>query len=371
MSDTTKIAVVGCGNVSIHRHLPILTSLKDVKVVAVADTNSANLDFAAETFNIDQRFTSYRDITGIREIDAVAICSPPATHHEIARECLRSGKHVFIEKPVTLSLSECDELIHLSHETGLKAMVGFKLRFHRLFQQAVSQVHNDDFGSVNMIRYVASSRYTGSEPDWLRCRNSGGGMLIEEGVHAFDFLRLVTRSEILEVSAITQDGELEDEIVTVTVSLTGGIQASVVLAKGSSEYHHIDLFCEKGRLEISRFQSDGITFFQSGCYPGSIKMRKRKLINLFTSLPQVVKSYFLGGANIICYRDQWKHFFSAIRYNTELSATLYDGREALSATLAAIASANYARPVKLTEILENDISKTTMVTTATPKLPGG
>src|SRR5881392_670419 len=112
MERATKIrlGIIGCGGVTERHHLPALCRVRDIEVIALADIDSLRAERLGRRFNIGLHYPSYSDLLETTRIDAVAVCVPPQLHAEVALAALDHGKHVFIEKPLALSLSDCDTL---------------------------------------------------------------------------------------------------------------------------------------------------------------------------------------------------------------------------------------------------------------------
>jgi len=251
-----RLGLVGCGNVAVNRHLPVLQSLKDAQVVALADTNKDHLNRAADRFHVKKRYGDFRALLGDPEVEALAICTPPQTHVDIALAGLEAEKHLFIEKPLALSLDDCDRLVERAAQSPCKVMVGFKLRWHRLVRQARDILRRGDLGDLRAIRYVATGQHKEHEPEWLKRREQGGGMLIEFAVHTFDLWRFLLQSEIEEVFALSRSGQWEDETATVTARMANGVLATAVLSKGTAENHEVEIYGQNARLFVSRFRFD-------------------------------------------------------------------------------------------------------------------
>ena len=347
MASVVKIGLIGCGNVAMKRHLPILQSFKDVEITTLADTDMDRLDRAIKKFGALKAFEDYRALIEDSTISTVVICTPPESHAEIAHLAIQAGKHLFIEKPLALSVQDCDKLITLAKQSSLKIMVGFKLRWHRLVRQAKNLLSSEVLGPVKAIRYVATCAYREHEPEWLKYRRSGGGMLIEYGVHMFDLWRHLLVSEVEEVFAISQTGFWEDETASLTARMANGVQATAILSKGTGENHEIEIYGGNGRLRISRYRIDGLEYYPKYKFPGNINIRIENIARTLKSFSQVISSFRQGGDHMACYNAQWDHFISAIQQNTEVKSTLKDGRYALQAVMAAVESTSKGNPVRI------------------------
>mgnify|MGYP002265839601 CR=1 FL=1 len=124
MKENTKIAVIGLGGVAQLVHLPILSKINSVDIVAVSELNKTRLRTVAEKFNIKERFTDFQEMIGKVEFDAAIISTPTNTHKDIAVELLNKGKHVLIEKPIALNFGEAKEIDDAAKKNKKNAISG-------------------------------------------------------------------------------------------------------------------------------------------------------------------------------------------------------------------------------------------------------
>src|ERR1700681_118197 len=127
-STRLRVGFVGCGRATANLHLPGFRHLTDWQVIAAADSDEGRLNVAANRFGIPRRYQDYQPLLADSDVDVVAVCVPPRLHAEVSRAALAAGKHVFIEKPLAVSLRECDQLLEQAARSPRKAMVGFNLR---------------------------------------------------------------------------------------------------------------------------------------------------------------------------------------------------------------------------------------------------
>ena len=344
-----RLGLIGCGNVAKNRHLPALRSLRDADVVAVADIEPDRLKQVADKFRIERRYANYRDLLSDPMVEAVAVCAPAYAHTEIALAALDAGKHLFVEKPLALSLDEADRLLERAAQSHCKAMIGFNMRWHRLVRQAREIFERGTLGPVRSIHSVATSRFRTNEPEWLKDRELGGGVLIELGVHSFDLWRFLLQSEIEEVFATSRSDRWDDETAVVVARMASGALASALLSKGTAEQSEMDIYGEQGRLHVSRYRFDGLDFLPALRFPGSVQTRLRSIAHTLAELPQAVVTIRQGGHYVASYRAEWQHFLTAVQHDSPLESTLEDGRRALQVVLAALQSASLGRPVSVAQ----------------------
>ncbi|MCX7793613.1 MAG: Gfo/Idh/MocA family oxidoreductase [Thermodesulfovibrionales bacterium] len=127
-----KVAVIGVGYLGQH-HARILSEFQDVELSGVVDTDIDRAKEVAALYRT-RAFRDYRDLLG--DIDAVSIVTPTVTHFEICREALIAGKDVFVEKPLTVTIDEAEELVRLSKERNRILQVGHLERYNPAYQRA-------------------------------------------------------------------------------------------------------------------------------------------------------------------------------------------------------------------------------------------
>lgn len=121
-----KVGVIGVGYLG-NFHAQKYAAMAQVELVGVFDRNQARAREIAEACHT-KPFSSYHDL--IKEIEAVSIVTPTTFHHEVGMECLQAGLDVMMEKPITVSLAEADELVQLAADKGCILQVGHLERFN-------------------------------------------------------------------------------------------------------------------------------------------------------------------------------------------------------------------------------------------------
>ena len=133
-----NIGVIGLGEVSQLMHLPILHDLHEkFKIVAVSDVAPSLVDFIKNKYSVKHGFLSSKELITCPDVDAILVLSPDQYHGECISLALQNSKHVFVEKPSTLSSKELEEILELqkSH-TDVVAMVGYMRRYSEAFLKA-------------------------------------------------------------------------------------------------------------------------------------------------------------------------------------------------------------------------------------------
>jgi len=146
-----KICVIGAGYWG-SNHIRTLSKLNALKGVVEPDNNI--LKSFLNTYPDIQRHSNIEDAL-IEDYDGFTIATPAKTHFEIAKIIINAGKHLLIEKPMTLSIEEAEELVTLADENKVNAMVGHVLLFHPAIKKIKKMIENGDIGD---LQYIYSNR---------------------------------------------------------------------------------------------------------------------------------------------------------------------------------------------------------------------
>jgi len=182
-----KVGIVGSGGIAQAVHIPGYQELPDVKVVALCDLNRATLKAAAEKFGVEQTFTDYRQMLRKVDPDIVSVCTPNADHAAPTIAALKAGAHVLVEKPIAMNAAEGRQMVAAAKKAKRLLMVGFQNRYDPAAQFMRRSAGAGDFGEI----YYGEAHYLRRRgiPGWgafIEKKRSGGGALMDIGVHALD-----------------------------------------------------------------------------------------------------------------------------------------------------------------------------------------
>src|SRR5438876_11021639 len=126
--DMLRIAIVGCGKIA-DQHVHAIRRIDDCIIVGLCDRELLMARQLGERFGINACFTDLQGLLETTKPDVVHITTPPGSHHSLARGCLESGSHVYLEKPFTITAGEAESLIRLAEGRDLKITAGHNLQF--------------------------------------------------------------------------------------------------------------------------------------------------------------------------------------------------------------------------------------------------
>lgn len=183
-----KVGVIGVGNIS-NEHIQAYLRNPDVELYAFCDINEEQLNKMGDKYGVSRRFTDMNDLLALPEIDAVSVCTWNAAHAPCTIAALNAGKHVLCEKPMSISKEYAEEMKAAAERNGKLLMIGFVRRFGNDCAILQDFINNDYFGEL----YYAKATYlrrNGNPGGWFGNKElSGGGPLIDLGVHVIDLVR--------------------------------------------------------------------------------------------------------------------------------------------------------------------------------------
>lgn len=274
------VAIVGTG-FGQKVHIPAFQAHHRTEIVAIYHRDINKAKAIAKANHIPHACDSITDIVALPEVQAVSIATPPFLHYEMAKTVLEAGKHLLLEKPVTLNVSEVQELYQLAQKQGVIATVDFEFRFVPAWQLFAELLSADYVGTPRLIRidWLGSSRADTSRPwNWYSSEEKGGGALGSLGSHAFDYIHWlfgpVRRLNAHLTTAIPQrvdpvSGELKpvetDDTCMLSLELANGTPCQVTISAvvHASRTHWVEVYGDRGTLVIgSKNQKDYIHGFE-------------------------------------------------------------------------------------------------------------
>ncbi len=196
-----KFAVFGLGFMG-RTHLATLAGRQDVEVAAVCDTDpdrlsgplgpgGGNLDTGAKTWDDSgvRRSSAPEEILADKQIDAVVVAVPSYLHADMTMAALRAGKHVFCEKPMALTVEDCDRMIAAAREAERVLMIGHCIRFWGEYAVAAELVRSGRYGRLrSLVMSRRSGMPTFGARGWFSDHAKSGGALLDLHVHDVDYL---------------------------------------------------------------------------------------------------------------------------------------------------------------------------------------
>jgi UDP-N-acetylglucosamine 3-dehydrogenase len=324
---SVRFAVVGCGTAAQRIHLPALRA-EAADVTVFASRSRASAEMLRDEWGGGVVAERWEDAIERDDVDAVVIAVPNSLHRDVAIAAATSGKHVLVDKPMACTTEDADEMIAAANANRVVLVPFQNTRFAAPFVAAQRFVAAGRVGEVTGFRAAfghAGPQTWAPRGEWFFDRaRSGGGCLIDLGVHAIDLVRCVTGGDITAVSALVNGcrGDVEADaqlLARMRGGAIGSIHASWSLAAGPDQ--QLTVIGSEGTLHVDN--RTPLTFIDGN------GARERVTLPETTSSPLA-------------------ELLAAIKGERSPSVTAADGRAAVAIVQAAYRSA--AHGSELTEV---------------------
>ena len=198
--------IIGCGGIAYRRAIPGLMLSKNRELVAVMDTNFEMAEKVKDEFGAKYAFKNAEDLLSLDEIDAVYIATPVFCHKELAFMAAKAKKHILLEKPLGLSSDEAKEIYKVCLENDVKLSAGLMMRYSSYHQKIKELISGGVIGQVVSMRAQLTCWHPEIEGVWRQDKaKSGGGALMDMGIHCIDFLQYMSGTKAAAVSCFAQN----------------------------------------------------------------------------------------------------------------------------------------------------------------------
>ena len=201
-----RIGIIGCGKIAQVRHLPEYAANPHVELAGYYDLNTQRAQEMAAQYG-GKVYESYFDLLNDPSIDAVSICVENRSHAEITTYALYAGKHVLCEKPMAVTLAECESMVAAAERNGKHLMIGHNMRFDPVHRKAKELLDGGIIGDIITFRTTMGnagpenwSMEAGST--WFFDKQKAAmGALSDLGIHKVDLLQYLTGQKVIETTA--------------------------------------------------------------------------------------------------------------------------------------------------------------------------
>jgi predicted dehydrogenase len=240
-----RIGVIGVGHHGWH-HVRLYRELSEAAVVAVVDTDPGRLGEVAKEWGV-RAYNDYDLITS--EVDAVSIATPTTSHHRIASHFLRAGKHVFLEKPMAVSVEEAADLIRLADRNDSVLQIGHVERFNPAIK-ALTELLNDP-------RFIECHRLSTYNP-----RGCDVGVVLDLMIHDIDVVLTLVRDRIRTISAVGVEVlSNSEDIANARIEFEKGCIANLTASRVSPEsMRKIRVFQRDAYISLDYGKQEGLIY---------------------------------------------------------------------------------------------------------------
>lgn len=311
-----KVGLIGCGEIALQNHVPGMNSVADkAEIVAMYDIVPEKAEALAKKFELSPVFCKSEDEL-IGMVDAVIIATPNNCHFPQTMKALGAGKHVLVEKPMSYTPEQADEMIDLASKNGLVLQVNQSFRYSRLYNGVRSLVLDGLVGDVITIRSQRTSNKTPNKgwsvgADWFVDPEAEGSLVGDIAVHMADLMQWILNSPAKRIMGITRkrENKVEDNVnalLDFENGATGFLELSWTYPTG---WWSFEVYGTKGTLKTV---DGGFAFIPAGSTTAS-KLYCADSFPVIANSQQCFVDAILNGG-----RDSWKAGREAIALVTAI-----------------------------------------------------
>jgi len=255
--DMLKVAVIGAGSFAKSKHIPNLTKIPKTSLEAIIDKMPANARNTARQYKARMSGTDYTELFD-EDIDLAIITTQHDTHAEIAMGCAEHGFNILVEKPLALNIDDAEAVAKAVKENKVELIVGFNRRFAPLSQTAKKIFANRTTPILMTFRVNSSGM---SKDHWINDPKKGGGAILGEGCHFYDYCNWFIGSEPVDISATMisskEESILDHNNIVGTIKYKDGSLATIIYSTiGNPAFpkERIEIFNDGIALSINDFK---------------------------------------------------------------------------------------------------------------------
>jgi len=200
-----KWGVIGAAGIADRRTIPGLVLADNAELTAVMEVNMELAEKIREKYDAEYAYDNEKDLLANDEVRAVYIASPVVFHFDQIKMAADAGKDILVEKPVALTAAQAQEAVDYCAAKGVKLAAGFMMRFAAYHQEIKRLIGQGKLGDVVNASGQFTCWYPDMEGAWRQYKEqSGGGALMDMGVHLIDLLQYIMDSRIVQVAAMNE-----------------------------------------------------------------------------------------------------------------------------------------------------------------------
>lgn len=263
-----SVALIGAGRAGMIHARNLRASVPHAVLTTVADPVEEAARAACAELELEGYRTDYHNVLADETVDAVVVVTPTKYHCEIVEEAARAGKHILCEKPMAMTVEECERMEAETARCGVKLQLAFMRRFDQSFVRAKQVVDSGAIGDVVMVR--SNTRGPSIPKPWMYDIGKSNGPLAEVNSHDIDTLRWFTGSEFASLYAIGGNYRCPDaradfpdfyDNVVMTATFRNGMQGCIDGAQGVLYGYdaRVEILGTRGCIFLGKTREDAVT----------------------------------------------------------------------------------------------------------------
>lgn len=263
-----KWGIIGCGDVTEVKSGPAFNKIPGSKLVAVMRRNADKAEDYASRHHVPRWYSDADELINDPEVNAVYVATPPQSHALYTRMALQAGKPVYVEKPMGMNASECEEMVRLSDKKGLPLFVAYYRRALPYFLKVKELVDSGSVGEIKLVNlrllWPAKPEESQGNPGWrVNPDVSGGGHFHDLASHQFDYLEFLfgPYRKAVGVSANQASLYKANDIISASLGFETGVVGNGIwcfTVPEKQESEQAELIGSKGKIMFSFFSDNKI-----------------------------------------------------------------------------------------------------------------
>ncbi|HDY89919.1 MAG TPA: Gfo/Idh/MocA family oxidoreductase, partial [bacterium] len=231
-NNSINVGIIGLGNRASHAHIPTILKFPDVKIAALCDISKERLEGAAGNRthiyrdpSIGQKvkkynpslYQDYEALLKQKDLDCIFVATPPDRHKRMVCDALRVGFSVYVDKPMTLTVTDSQAIVKAAKKAKGVFIVGQQLRYNPLLRKKIELIHKGEIGKVVLVSYKVfrgSDRLPSDDQPgkkWILSIEQGGDIILEQGVHWIDVFNWIMGTHPIRAAGLGGQGILFNE----------------------------------------------------------------------------------------------------------------------------------------------------------------
>ncbi|MCJ7752039.1 MAG: Gfo/Idh/MocA family oxidoreductase [Armatimonadetes bacterium] len=327
-----RAGMLGCGGIA-NAHAQVIANLASTELVACCDLARERAESFSQRY-ADGKAEVYTDFGRMfdrAKMDVVFICLPPFAHSNEVELAAERGIHVFIEKPIALTMSAANQMVRAVKKAGVKSQVGFMARHSGLVELVKRELESGDAGPVSLFtgRYLCNALHA----PWWRDKSKSGGQLVEQVIHLYDLCRYLLGRPVsvygqqrnLLHGAV--EGYTVEDVSATVIAFESGALASIVGTNTAIPSKWLSMWdlVTQYRTVFASDLNRGVIRRTDSASPMELTVASEKDV----------------------FRAQALDLLNAIETDGETRCPMWEGAETLKLVLAANRSARRGSPIEL------------------------
>lgn len=332
---SVRTGLVGAGRMGTVLARLLTAEVPQAKLVAIADVRGERAEALAQECDAEAAYSTPEELLARDDIEAVLLVTPSHTHPELVEAAALTGKHIFIEKPLALTIEGCDRAIAAAQAARVKIQVGFMRRFDSAYLAAREAIEAGAIGRPVMFKSVNRDP-TRTSLEFAR-RESSGGLIMDLGAHDFDTARWLMGSEVVRVQSegstlaypeLSEVGDIDNAVVNLLFA--DGAVGNVDLSRNAVYGYdrRTEVLGTEGAVVIRGLGGAGV-----------------KVLTAQKPVQHEREGPFREG-----YIEELRHFVDCVAHDLPPRATSADARQATGIAVAATRSLDEGRAVRLDDL---------------------